>query len=143
MNAFIRRSLPKWVFGLLLASGFAAGTLAASAQPAQAGVVVSIGFGNVGYGYAPAPAYHWHRWHDGYGWHRRYVPVGWAPPPAFYPPAYAVPVVYGRPYPRPYAYARPVPYYPVSHYGYGWSHDRYGSARYAAWHGDGRYGYQH
>jgi hypothetical protein len=98
------RSLSQVALGVLLASGITAGAVAGSAQPAQAGVVVSVGFGG---GYAPAPAYHWYRWHDGYGWHRNWVPSGWAPPVAYGPgPAY-----YGYPvrvgYGRPYGYARP------------------------------------
>ena len=50
------QALPKLALGMLLASGVATAAIAASAQPAQAGVVVSVG---VGGGYAPG--YHWYR----------------------------------------------------------------------------------
>jgi len=116
--------LPRAALGLLLAVGVATAAVAATAQPAQAGVVVSVGFGG---GYAPG--YRWYRWHDGYGWHRRWVPLGWAPPVAFFPApryGYPVPVVYGRSYFAPryagwYRYGRP-----------------YFAPRYAGWY---RYGH--
>ncbi len=99
------RLLPKVALGSLLALGITTGFAASNAQPAQAGVIVSVGFGG---GYAPG--YRWHRWHDGYGWHRAWVPLDWAPPVAIWPAAaYSrpVPVVYDRPerfadYGRPY-----------------------------------------
>jgi hypothetical protein len=95
---------------MLLASGVATAAIAASAQPAQAGVVVSVG---VGGGYAPG--YHWYRWQDGYGWHRRWVPLGWVAPVAFRP---------GPFYPgRPVGYARPVY----------WAHGWYGHPRPGYW----------
>jgi hypothetical protein len=95
MNSFAR-FLPKLALGVLLASGIT-GAVAASAQPAQAGVAVSIGIGG---GYAPN--YHWYRWHDGYGWHRRWVPLTWAPPVAYAPvrPAYYGPAYYRPGYVR-------------------------------------------
>jgi hypothetical protein len=77
----LSHALPKLTLGLLLATGVA-GAVAASAEPARAGVVVSVGFG----GYASP--YHWYRWHDYGGWHRRWVPVGWAPPAVYGPPGY-------------------------------------------------------
>lgn len=91
----IARALPKLVLALAVATG-TAGALAASAQPARAGVLVSVGVG------AYAPGYHWFGWRDRYGWHRRWVPIGWAPPayapyPAFAYRAYPAPVVYARP----------------------------------------------
>jgi hypothetical protein len=77
------KAVSKALLGLFLASGIA-GAVAVSAQPAQAGVVVSVG---VGGGYA-AP-YHWYRWHDQAGWHREWVRIGWVPPAAYVGPAYA------------------------------------------------------
>jgi hypothetical protein len=100
----LTRLVPKIILGLLLVGG-TLGVVTATAQPARAGVVVSVGFG-AGY----APGYHWYRWHDGYGWHRRWAPLAWAPPVAYGPPvAYAPIAVYGPGYVRP-GYARPVFY---------------------------------
>jgi hypothetical protein len=102
MKHLLFRLLPKVALGSLLALGLTTGLAASNAQPARAGVIVSVGFGG---GYAPS--YHWHRWHDGYGWHRAWVPFGWAPPVAIWPgPAYDHPArvayygraYYGRPY---------------------------------------------
>src|SRR5664279_6611975 len=84
-------ALPKLSLGLLLATGVTA-ALAASAQPAQADVQVSVGIGG-----AYAPNYHWYNWRDNEGWHRRWVPVGWAPPVSYEAPAYA----YGPGYAQP------------------------------------------
>jgi hypothetical protein len=82
-------ALPRVALGLLLASGITA-TVAASAQPAQADVQVSIGI---------APSYHWYDWRDRDGDHREWVPVGWAPPLVYGPPAYGY--YYGPGYDRP------------------------------------------
>ena len=106
------KALPKAALGLLVATGIA-GTVAASAQPAQAGVIVAVGFGG---GYVAPPPYHWHRWHDRDGWHRAWVRVGWAPPVAYVGPVYA--------YAPSYAYG------PGS-YGPGYSGARYYGPRYA------------
>ena len=84
-------ALPKISLGLLLATGVTA-AVAASALPAQAGVQVSVGIGG---GYAPN--YHWYNWRDNDGWHRRWVPIGWAPPVSYEAPAY----VYGPGYAQP------------------------------------------
>jgi hypothetical protein len=122
MKHLLSRLLPKVALGSLLALGLTTGFAASNPQPAQAGVVLSVGFGG---GYAPG--YHWHRWHDGYGWHRAWVPFGWAPPvvlrpvPAYYRP---VPVAYDRPERVTY-YGRP--YYGREYYG----HPYYGRPYYA------------
>jgi opacity protein-like surface antigen len=82
--------LPKLALGMLLASGITA-VVAADTQPAQAGVQVSVGIRG---GYAPN--YHWYRWHDGFGWHREWVPVGWIPP-AYGPTGYGYDSGYVQP----------------------------------------------
>jgi hypothetical protein len=97
MKRSIVQALPKIAFAVTLALGVATAAVAASAQPAQAGVFVAAGFGG---GYAPG--YHWHRWHDGAGWHRRWVRWGWAPPVAV-APAYFAPRFYPE-HPGPYGY---------------------------------------
>jgi hypothetical protein len=92
------RSFGKAAAGVALLAGITSGVVAATSAPAQAGVVVSVGFGG---GYAPAPPYHWYRWHDGYGWHREWVRAGWAPPVRYAPAFYGgrpVHPEYGRPY---------------------------------------------
>ncbi len=125
------QAFPKLGLGLVFAAGLTTAAVMSEVAPAQAGVVVSVGIGG---GYAPA--YHWHRWHDGYGWHRRWVAVGWAPP-AYYPPApvygfparsysYGAPVVYARPYAWGY---RPYPYGYGYHYAYGYHDARPGHWR--------------
>jgi hypothetical protein len=116
MKNSLIRSFGKAVAGVALLAGITTGVVASTAAPAQAGVVVSVGFGG---GYAPAPAYHWYRWHDGYGWHRQWVRAGWAPPVAYAP----APVFYGRP-----VYGRPV-------YGHAFAGPRYVDVH-REWHGD-------
>src|SRR5450631_3234820 len=101
MKAF-SHALPKLTLGLLLAAGVA-GVVGASAEPARAGVVVSVDFG----GYARP--YHWYRWQDWDGWHRRWVPVGWGPPVVYGPPGYLY---------RP-------GYVAAGYWGHGWDHDRW------------------
>jgi len=109
MNNTLLRSVSKVAAGFLLLTGITTGVVATSAKPAEAGVVVSVGIGG---------GYHWASWRDGYGWHRRWVPLGWAPPvvyggPAFYAPArfYPGPIVYGHP-----------PYGGYRYGGYGYAH---------------------
>ncbi len=113
--------ISKTVLSLMLASGVATAAVATSAQPAQAATFISAGGGisagvgvSIGAGFHTAgyyaPRYHWYRWHDGFGWHRRWVPLSWVapiaygpPPAAFYPVRYErvryypVQVFYGRP----------------------------------------------
>jgi hypothetical protein len=84
-------TLPKLSLGLLLATGVTA-AVAASAQPAQANVQVSVGIGG---GYTPN--YRWYNWRDNDGWHRRWVPIRWAPPASYEAPEYT----YGSGYAQP------------------------------------------
>jgi hypothetical protein len=87
-------SLARPVLGLLLVSGVATGAVITNARPAQAGVVVSIGFGG---GYAPA----YHRYYRHVAYYRHYGPPVWAAPVVYGPrPAYfySGPFGYGRPY---------------------------------------------
>ncbi len=110
MNSLLK-SLTRSAFGLLLVSGVATAAIATGAEPAQAGVVISVGIGGGGYAYAPA--YRPYPRHFAYYHHRHYVPAIWAAPilyPGYGYPAYGYPA-YRRPY--NYGYAR-----------YGYGHDR-------------------
>jgi hypothetical protein len=99
------RSISKLIVSLALAAGVAGTAVVGSTQPAQAetfiGAGAGAGFGagvHIGFGGEYAARYHWYRWHDGYGWHRRWVPIGWVAPVAFAPrPVYfrPAPVWYG------------------------------------------------
>ena len=131
------RSYVRSAFCLLLASCVVTAAVATSVKPAEAGVVVSIGFGGGGY----APVYRPYPRQFAHVYHRRYVPAVWAPPricPAYGYPAYGYPAygpgypVYGRPHRAGYArygydYGRGVDrgYY----YGRGHEH-RYSGRRY-------------
>jgi hypothetical protein len=120
MKALLQ-SLARPVLGLLLVSGVATAAVATNAQPAQAGVVVSVGFG-VGY----APAYHrYYRHYRHYGPRFFAAPVVYGPPPAY---VYSGPIGFGRPY--YYAHYRPGYGYGYGHaYGYGYGRG-YGGHRF-------------
>jgi hypothetical protein len=102
--------IAKATLSLLFASAVAIAGGAATARPAEAATFVSAGFGaSAGVGVAIhagyAPRYHWYRWHDGFGWHRRWVPFGWVEPVAYAAPPRVFVDAAERP--RYFAYGRP------------------------------------